>query len=103
MGSTPFSQRGNYIVTPPRTPTLRRAKSPRVPIFSPSARLFGSGSPIKKDYIPREGSPLKFESKLWSNDEEEEMDKRRLQSKVPSDGRTSRLDYAEDVHPSLFA
>lgn len=58
---------------------------------------------MKRDHIPREGSPLRFESKLWSSDEEEEMDKRRLQSKVPSDGRISRLEYVEDEHPSLFA
>lgn len=103
-GSTPFLQKGNYIVTPPRTPTLRRVKSPKAAIFSPSAhKLFRSESPVRRDYIPREGSPLKFESRLWSSDEEEEMDKRRLQSKVHLDGRTSRLDYAEEEHPSSFA
>ncbi|KAF9652452.1 hypothetical protein BDM02DRAFT_3108980 [Thelephora ganbajun] len=102
-GSTPFLQKGNYIVTPPRTPTLRRVKSPKVTIFSPSAhKLFRSESPVKRDHIPREGSPLKFQSRLWSSDEEEEMDKRRLQSRVSSNGRTSRLDYAEDEHPSFI-
>ena len=101
--STPFLQKGSYIVTPPRTPTLRRVKSPKAAIFSPSAhKLFRSESPVKRDYIPRDGSPLKFDSRLWSSDEEEEMDKRRLQSKVAWDGRASRLDYAEDEHPSLF-
>jgi len=102
-GSTPFLQKGNYIVTPPRTPTLRRVKSPKATLFSPSAhKLFRSESPVKRDYIPREGSPLKFESRLWSSNEEEELDKRRLQSKVAFDGRASRLDYAEDEHHSQF-
>ena len=102
-GSPPFLQKGNYIVTPPRTPTLRRVKSPKTAIFSPSPhKLLRPEASVKRDYIPREGSPLKFESRLWSSDEEEEMDKRRLRSKVPLDGRTSRLDYAEDEYPSLF-
>ena len=101
-GSTTF-QKGNYIVTPPRTPTLRRVKSPKATLFSPSAnKLFRSESPVKRDYIPREGSPLKFESRLWSSDEEEEMDKRRIRSKLAFNGRASRLYYAEDEHPSLF-
>ena len=103
-GSTPFLQRGNYIVTPPRTPTLRRVKSPKATLFSPSAhKLFRPESPVRRDHIPREGSPLKFESRLWTSDEEEDMDKRRLQYKALLDGRTSRLDFAGDEHPSLFA
>ena len=102
-GSIPLFQKGNYIATPPRTPTLRRVKSPKATLFSPSAhKLLRPESPVKRDYIPREGSPLKFGSILWSSDEEEEVDKRQLQPMVPSDGRTSRLDYAEDEHPSLF-
>lgn len=103
-GSTPSLQKGNYIATPPRTPNLRRVKSHKATNFPLSAhKLFGSESPIKRDYVPREGSPLKFESRLLSNDEEEGTDKRRLRSGVPSDGRTSRLDYAEDERPSIFA
>ena len=92
--STPFLQKGNYIVTPPRTPNSRRVKSPKPIVFPPSAhKLFRSGSPVKKDYIPREGSPLKFESRLSSSDEGED---RWPHSKAPSDGRTSRLDYTGD-------
>lgn len=78
-------------------------KSHKATFFPPAHKLFRSESPVKKDYIPREGSPLKFESGLLSSDEEEGVDKRRLQSEVPSDGRTSRLDYAEDELFSTFA
>lgn len=94
--STPSLQKGNYIVTPPRTPNLRRVKSPKPVVFSPVHKLFRPESPVKRDYIPREGSPLKFQSRFCPSDEEEDLEKRQLHSKVPSDGRTSRLDYAED-------
>jgi len=101
--STPSLQRGSYIVTPPRTPNSGRVKSPKPTMFSPSAqKFFRPESPVKKDYIPREGSPLKFESRLVPGDEEAEVDKRRLRSKTPSNGRISRLDYTEDEHPQLF-
>lgn len=104
--STHLLQKGNYIVTPPRTPTLRRVKSPKAALFSPSAsKFFRSESPAKRDYTPREGSPLKFESRLRSSDEseEEDLDKRRLPLKAPWDGRASRLDYTEDARPPLIA
>ena len=95
--STPSFRKGHYIVTPPRTPNSGRVKSPKPVIFSPSAqKFFRPESPVKKDYIPREGSPLKFESRLC--DEEVEADKRRLRPKTPSNGRISRLDYTEDQY-----
>ena len=89
-------QKGNYIATPPRTPNLRRVKSPKAGVFHHSVhKLSGSESPVRRDYIPREGSPLKFDSRLWSSDDED-LDKRRLRTEVSVDGRTSRLYYAED-------
>lgn len=101
---TLFLQKSNYIATPPRTPNLRRMKSHKPPVFSPLApKWFRSESPIKRDYIPQEGSPLKFESRLLASDEEESMDKLWLQSEVPSNGRISRLDYAEDERLAVFA
>jgi hypothetical protein len=95
-GSTPFRQKANYFATPPRTPNSQRVY-PSIPVvFPPSAKLLRPESPVKRDYVPREGSPLRLESRLWSTDEVGDTGGRWPHSTIPSDGRTSRLDYTGD-------